>query len=93
MQAHASCADGDDVTSLHKVACVAYPSMQSREERDLPLEVFDKSTWHMVFNGRDHYWPAVVQGSTPTLADLEEAGMVLDVRKSKRPRPSATAPP
>ena len=41
-----------------KMACVSYPSSQSRQKRDLPLEVLDKDTWYMVFNGKDHYWPA-----------------------------------
>ena len=59
-----------------KVASVSLPSIQSREEWDVLPDVLDSSTWYVVFDGRNHCWPAMLDGPGPTLADLAKPTMI-----------------
>lgn len=86
------CCDVDNNGKLATAAYKNYPSRYSQIVRDLPVEVLNAETWYIIFNGQDHYWPAVHTSPVPVTADIEREQLVLDIHKRKR-EPAASIGP
>lgn len=60
-----------------------YPASYAKLQRDLPLEALDEDTWYLIYDGLNHYWPAVRAGHAPSQADVQQANLVLNMGSSK----------
>lgn len=58
-----------------KVAASNYPATYGRVQRDLPVEALAPRLWFMMYDGIDHFWPAMSTGPPRTASYVQRAGM------------------